>query len=331
MDPDRPPGGLLHDAGLAVLPARIRPRQGRAWLVDWRGTRGVLRHAPVPAPGATSATSATFPASLTSAAGVAWLHAFLTRLADLGFCSPRPLPCFRGRSWTMTDGVLWEIVSYLPGRAVGWAAQPAMEEVGALLARYHTAARRIEVSGQRPGALPLGDVPPILLSRQLDAVHLDEDRAAAIRCEAERLAHDLDEAGHLTGERVVIHGDFTNDNVIAVGTPPRAAGVIDFALAHAETPLADIGYGLWRSGRPHECADHLDLARTARFLRGYATVIPVSADEARVIPVYIRGRGLQMIAKRIRAGRAETGMLAQVQWLTANAAAVGDALAAAVG
>jgi len=40
--------------------------------------------------------------------------------------------------------------------------------------------------------------------------------------------------------------------------------------------------------------------------------------------------GLQMIAKRVRAGRNETGMLAQAQWLSANAAAVADALAAAV-
>ena len=36
-----------------------------------------------------------------------------------------------------------------------------------------------------------------------------------------------------------------------------------------------------------------------------------------------------MIAKRIRAGRAETGMLDQVRWTSANAGAVGEALAAA--
>jgi Ser/Thr protein kinase RdoA (MazF antagonist) len=311
---------LLHDAGLVVLPRQIRPREGRAWLVDWQGTRAVLRCVAVPASGTDVFTG-----------GVAWLHAFLARLADLGFCSPRPLPCLADRSWTLANGLLWEIVSYLPGQAVGWAAEPPMEEIGALLARYHSVARRIEVTGQRPGALPLASVPPVLLSRQLDAAHLGADRAAAIRREAERLACDLDRAGHLTGERLVIHGDFTNDNVIADGTPPRPTGVIDFAVAHAETPLADIGYGLWRSGRPHEYADHLDLARITRFLRGYASVIPVSADEVCVIPLYIRGRGLQMIAKRIRAGRAETGMLAQVQWLAANAAAVGDALAAAVG
>jgi Ser/Thr protein kinase RdoA (MazF antagonist) len=323
VDRGQPPGGLLRDAGLVILPGQIRPREGRAWLVDWQGTRAVLRCSAVPAPG-TGAAAVFIP-------GVTWLHAFLARLADFGFCSPRPLPCFTGRSWTITDRMLWEIVSYLPGRSVGWAAEPPMEEIGALLGRYHAAVRRMETADQRPGALPLADVPPILLSRRLEAVHLSAEHAAAIRRQAERLAHDLDQAGHLNGERVVIHGDFTNDNVLADGTPPRAAGVIDFALAHAEASLADIGYAMWRSGRPHEYADHLDLGRIARFLRGYTTVVPVTDDQARVIPVYIRGRGLQMIAKRIRAGRTDIGMLAQVQWLTANAAAVGDALATALG
>jgi Phosphotransferase enzyme family len=43
-------------------------------------------------------------------------------------------------------------------------------------------------------------------------------------------------------ERAIIYGDFTNDNVIASGTPQEATGVVDFALAHVEHPLADIGY-----------------------------------------------------------------------------------------
>jgi len=261
---------------------------------------------------------------------VTWLHIFLARLAGLGFPSPRPLPCFGGRSWTMTGRGLWEVVSFLPGRAVGWAEQPPMEEIGALLARYHAVARRIDVTTQRPAALPLADVPEILLSRQLDAVHIGADRAALIRRQAELLVRDLDSTGHRARERAVIHGDFTNDNVLADGTPPRPAGVIDFALAHLETLLADIGYGLWRSGRPYKEAGRLDLSRVSRFLRGYARTVPVSADDARVIPVYMRGRGLQMIAKRIRAGRAETGMLAQVQWLTANAGDISDVLTAAV-
>jgi Ser/Thr protein kinase RdoA (MazF antagonist) len=315
VDRARPPGWLLADAGLEILPGDVRPREGRAWLADCRGTRVVLRQQAAPV--------------LTE--DVIWLHTFLTRLADLGFPSPRPVPCFAGRSWTMAGGLPWEAVSFVPGWVAGWAAEPPMEEIGALLARYHATVRHIEVTSQRPTALPLAEVPQVLLSGQLEAVHLDPGRTAVIRREAEWLARDLDRAGHLIRERVVIHGDFTSHNVIADGTPPRATGVIDFAGAHVEWPLADIGYGLWRSGRPRQDAHDLDLARITRFLRGYATVVPVAADEAGSIPVYIRGRGLQMIAKRVRAGRAETGMVAEVQWLSAHGAALGDALAAAVG
>ena len=319
MEHAPPPDGLMRDAGLKVLPGQICPREGRAWLVDWRGTPGVLRELPVPAQTAGA-----------RAADAAWLHAFLTRLAALGFPSPRPLPCFAGRSWIMGGGMLWEIVSYLPGHAVGWAAEPGMEETGALLARYHATVRRMPVTSQRPGALPLADVPGVLLSGRLEAARLHPDRAAVIRRHAEQLARDLGDTAHHTRERLVIHGDFTNDNVIADGTPPAATGVIDFAGAHAETPVADIGYGLWRSGRPRPDADHLDLLRVCRFLRGYASVIPLPADQVRVIPVYMRGRGLQMIAKRLLAGRDETGMLAEVQWLSAHMETIGDALASAV-
>jgi Ser/Thr protein kinase RdoA (MazF antagonist) len=160
-----------------------------------------------------------------------------------------------------------------------------MEEVGALLGRYHVAVRQIQVTGQRPSALPLAEVPPVLLSHQLEAI--PPERAALICQLAAQLARDLDDNGHLARERMVIHGDFTNDNVIARGTPPEASGVIDFAGAHVETPLADIGYGLWRSGRPYERAGHLELSRVRRFLRGYASVVRISPDEASIIPLYV--------------------------------------------
>jgi Ser/Thr protein kinase RdoA (MazF antagonist) len=308
---------LLREAGLMVLPEEIRPREGRAWLVGWQGTRGVLRRLPVPIASAADL-----------AEDVTWLHGFMTRLAGAGFPSPRPFPCFDGMSWIIAGGWLWEIVSFLPGHAVGWAAVPPMEEIGALLGRYHVAVRQIQVTSQRPATLPLAEVPRVLLSHELDAI--SPERAAPIRQLAAQLARVLDDTGHLARERMVIHGDFTNDNVIACGTPPMASGVIDFALAHVETPLADIGYGLWRSGRPHELAGYLDLSRVRRFLRGYARVVRLTPDQASVIPLYVWGRGLQMIAKRVRAGRNETGMLAQVLWLTANAGDVGDALVAAL-
>jgi hypothetical protein len=127
-----PPFWLLREAGVEVLPGQIRPREGRAWLVRWQGARGILRQLPAAAPVVPAARLA---------ADVTWLHDFLGRLAGLGFPAPRPLPCFGDRSWTMAGRVLWEVVSFLPGRSVGWAEQPPMEDIGALLARYHATAR----------------------------------------------------------------------------------------------------------------------------------------------------------------------------------------------
>jgi Ser/Thr protein kinase RdoA (MazF antagonist) len=173
-------------------------------------------------------------------------------------------------------------------------------------------------------------VPTVLSRARLQAASLDPGAAAVIGQLAERLARDLTDAGGTARAPIVVHGDFTSHNVLADGAPPRLTGVIDFAGAHVETPLADIAYGLWRSGRPYQEADHLDRSRVSRFVRGYADITPLPPDEARLIPVYLYGRGLQMIAKRIRAGRAEIGMLAQVLWLSANAASLADACTASL-
>jgi hypothetical protein len=91
--------------------------------------------------------------------------------------------------------------------------------------------------GQRPSALPLTEVPAVLLS-SLGSARIDAHHSDVIRQHAERLARRLSAMAPM--DRAVIHGDFTNDNVIASGTPPAATGVVDFALAHVEHPLADI-------------------------------------------------------------------------------------------
>ncbi|HXW43561.1 MAG TPA: phosphotransferase [Streptosporangiaceae bacterium] len=261
---------------------------------------------------------------------VAWLHGFLSRLAATGFPAPVPLPAFAGTSWTVSSGSLWTLVTFLPGQVVGWAPAPPMAEIGALLARYHAAASTITPAGQRPSALPLADVPAILQSGQLAAAGVPASQAALIRTLAAELASDLAGIDQAGSDRLTVHGDFTCHNVLAAGSPPTATGVIDFELAHAESALADIGYGLWRSGRPHQHADRLDVTRVRQFVHGYAGVRPITASQAAIIPVYLRGRGLQMIAKRIRAGQPETGMLAQVAWTRAHHAELAAALEASL-
>jgi len=301
------------------VPGVVRVREGQAWLADWRGTRGVLRCSPVPEPDMAGL-----------AEDVEWLHNFLDRLAGTGFPAPRPLLAFGGKSWTIVGGHLWEIVSFISGSVVGWDPAPPLEEIGALLARYHAAARQIRVSGQRPGVIPLCGVPDILLSAGQPRRAANLDVIAAVRPLAARLARDLADGARPAIPGLVIHGDFTSHNVIAAGNPPRAVGVIDFARAHLDAPVADIAYGLWRSGRPRQDASVLDLARVQRLVHGYARTAALPAAEARVLPLYLYGRGLQMIAKRVQAGRDCAQILPQVCWIAANATAIADVAVAAL-
>src|SRR6266702_1856024 len=148
MEQTPPPARLLRGAGLVLLPGVIRPREVRAWLVGWRGSRGVLRRVPAPREPAARALLIH---------DMTWLHDFLKRLVRTGFPAPEPRPAFGGRSWTLEEGALWEVMSFLPGEIIGWAELPALEEVGAMLGRYHETVRGIEVAAQRPGAVPLAD------------------------------------------------------------------------------------------------------------------------------------------------------------------------------
>lgn len=313
-----PPAGLLRDAGLVVLEP-LPDRLAQLWLAGWGGTLGVLRRlGPVPdwaAPGTSLAED------------TAWVHAFLGRLDSQDFAVPHPLPAFGGQSWTTTASGTWELVSYLSGEVIGSASQPPMEAIGALLARYHQTAFLVRPAGQRPIALPLAQVPAVLACAGT-RIGGERGQLRMIRQLADELAADLGDIGHSGAPQTVIHGDFTNHNVIAAGRPPRPGGIIDFALAHLESPLADISYGLWRSGRPYDQATWLDLRRIQRFVRGYASVRPLSSDDSAAIEVLLRGRGLQLIAKRLRAGHPHLNPLTQVNWLSAHKQQVTDALAA---
>ncbi len=78
-----------------------------------------------------------------------------------------------------------------------------MEEIGARLARYHPTAEQIRMPGQRPFALPLADVPGVLLSA-LDTADIDAHHSAVIRQHAKRLARRLPDIAPMGRERAVM-------------------------------------------------------------------------------------------------------------------------------
>ena len=123
-----------------------------------------------------------------------------------------------------------------------------MEEVGALLGRYHVAVRQMQMTCPAPCRAPTGGraAGPAGVSR-LDVIP-PEQGSLLFASSQVQLVRDLDDAGHpgTHGNSRRFH-QRQRDRAAACARAP--SGVIDFALAHVETPLADIGYGLWRSGR----------------------------------------------------------------------------------
>ena len=69
------------------------------------------------------------------------------------------------------------------------------------------------------------------------------------------------------------------------------------------------------------------MPRLRRFVRGYASMRPLSGDDAAAIEVFLRGRGLQRLAKRAQAESPDPATLRQVQWLSTYRQLIAEALA----
>ena len=296
-------------AGLRFTGRTLPTRESSSWVVMSPGGPAVLRQF----------DPALFPPGAREVRGdLKWLHGFLDRLSETGFPAPRPIPALEGRGWMQRDGAIWELVSYLPGHAIGWNRRPGIAEVGRLLADYHLAVTRTPRPPQRGGAYPVDRLATQALT-------------TTARRELNTLSDDLAELRQLQSERHVVHGNFTAHNVLATGTPATPSGVIDFALAYVEDLWADIGFALWRSGRPRQEAIGLDFERTREFVLGYARRRALSPSAVDAVPLYVLARGLQQLVKGYDRGVAPgDALLARVRWTATNRSAVAESVAAAI-
>jgi homoserine kinase type II len=243
---------------------------------------------------------------------VAWLHAFLGQLS-LRFPAPKPVGLFEGQSWWATSDEVWEALTFLSGTVIGWRPSPSLRDVGAFLARYHSVVADLDVA-PRPVVTPLGSLHTLADWAQAPTTMGSASGSRTLRTLLDEFRDDLAEVGYEGAPRAVIHGDATAHNVVASGNPPQPSGLIDFQLAYHEPPAADISFGLWRSGRPKQGADSIDTSRLTDFVGGYRQVRTLSDADLAAIPVYLRGRGLQMLVKRTKLGIADTGPLPLVLW-----------------
>jgi Ser/Thr protein kinase RdoA (MazF antagonist) len=290
---------LIERPSLSAQP--LDPR-GQPWLLEAADWRAVLRHLP----------PRRYPPA-ESLPHVEWLHRFLERLAPVGVATPRPLPELAGASIAVVDGALWELLSYVPGRALAWDPRVPLETAGGMLASFHLASREVSTPEQRPGALPLEDCYPAA--------------AGALASEFQRDLADLDQA---SVDWCVLHADCTVANMLVSGEPPTTCGLIDFALAQLGPPEADISFALWVTGRTAQPQRHLDFARVRAFVSGYHRVRPLTAWAATAIPVYLVGRGMQLLTRIERAGGRDDVQLERLRWLHAHRAELQDVVGGVV-
>ncbi len=233
--------------------------------------------------------------SPTVAVDVGWVHRQLGGLAATGFPASQPLRRLDGESVGVFGGDVWETLTYLPGRVAGWSSRPAMGALGGFLAAYHHAAERLASGSQRALSYP---VSAILTDSDAVASRLVSADREAFMNVCDELADGLAAIDHDHAAQSVIHGDFTHHNVIVAGSPVAPVGVIDFANAYVEATVADVAFAMWRSGRHRQDADTFDPRRVADYVAGYHAIRGLTEHDATAIVVYLRARGLQILAKQ---------------------------------
>jgi homoserine kinase type II len=213
----------------------------------------------------------------------------MDHLAAKGIVCPQPVPTRDGRQSVTLNGKAAAIVSFLTGISL---RRPHVEHcalAAAELARLHQAGegfvlRRDNGLGPK-GWKPLSDA----IGNRADEV--EGGMRALIDISLADLArdwpHDLP-AG-------VVHAEYFPDNVLFVHD--KVSGVIDFYFACNDMYAYDLSVML--NSWCFEIDGSYNITKGKALLSGYRTVRPVSAAEARALPVLMRGSALRFLLTRL--------------------------------
>jgi Ser/Thr protein kinase RdoA (MazF antagonist) len=311
-----PPRAILDAAGIRPTDVVLLPWRVPIWQVVFDGEPAILRRSRIDA--------------LFSVDDLRWQHRVQSMLADRGVRVPVPLAVCTRETATAREGWAWEVLTYLPGRPLGWQAQPALREVGALMARLHTVTADLLVDGQRPSVVPLCDLSALVDLDVIDASLPDASSRSLFRRHLEAVEEGLGDSCAAESPQLV-HGDLTTLNVLVHESPARVSGLIDFNNAHLGSPLADIGSSLWQAGRPAHDDYWLDLARVHDFVAGYVGQRRLPLSTAQQIASCIQARGVQLMVRSSLRGRCDLLLtLHLVDWIGDNRAAITRAVSDAL-
>lgn len=235
----------------------------------------------------------------TSPADATHEHQVLVALAQCGVPVPRPIPSTTGNTLVRHGGRLWSAFEWIDGTPLRGGDDEAAARVGATLAQAHscTSARR---GGHTFSPLvKFADTPRWggLSLRAALTTYDDHDpiRAPLLRSALGRMDDLLGPHRTALSQNLVLtHGDLHPGNVRA--TPDGGLIILDWAFAHLDHPVADLGvaYRLWGPA-------------FASLLEGYSSAGLLAQDQRRLIPVLAAARGLDHLADRLTRWAAHRG------------------------
>jgi len=246
---------------------------------------------------------------------VAFDHAVIAAVADVGLPVARPLPTRHGRTWVQQDGCAYELFPFIEGlQRFTYGNRVQIGAAARTLARFHGATASLQVPPQKRWprehliSTMAETLAGALAGRGANERYLAE--ALTLLSSARRLEAELSTGVVAALPHTVTHGDFTPANVQFRGD--AVGGVFDFDWVSHQPRLQDIGEALqfFSFPRRHDLdpdsiwslveAWQPDLGAASVFLAAYQGETPLTAAEAKALPLFMRETWLGV---RIRAMR----------------------------
>jgi homoserine kinase type II len=219
----------------------------------------------------------------------------MKHLAARGIPVPDPQADAEGRILHSIRGKPAAVVNKLNG---GHQLAPDLfhcEQLGAMLARMHIAAQDFELHQPNLRGLPWWiETAPVVLP------HVTAEQAELLTAELAFQQSLAASATYAELPRGPIHADLFRDNAMFEGLPGREqlSGFFDFYFAGVDAWLFDLAVCIndWcidlASGR-------LDEARAQALVNAYAQQRPLSGNEYRLLPAFLRGAALRFWISRL--------------------------------
>jgi len=215
--------------------------------------------------------------------------ALMEHLHARGISCPQPVKNNKGEMLGKVAGRPAAMITFLDGM---WIRRPSASHcaaLGAALAKLHLAGLDFRLT--RANALSVAGWRPLYESCRERAKDLHQHLQQHLAAE---LSY-LEGAWPRALPQGVIHADLFPDNVFFLGN--KLSGLIDFYFACTDALAYDVAICLnaWCFESDHS----YNVTKGRSMLQAYAQVRPLTADEARVLPLLARGAAMRFLLTRL--------------------------------